>query len=561
MATPPAPTPPTAPDRTGTGTSTSTGTGTTEAARPAEPARPGTRSEDILKVHRLARSGGSAALLHWLAGRLGGWTGVLDPRKDAVPCASRSAPEAARRGAAELAARGVRSAALDGDGSAVLLYALDGGRVLAAEVQRPYAPAAPALLADAAGALELVLRAEEAERRAERARLAESRAREAVLHLLMAGRLSTAHQVAETLSPSLPDPMRMYVIESRAAQRAEVARVCRELTGGRAWIVRCPVYVRHLIAFVPTDLAASSATHDPLAEALVRAVPDCVVGVSCQLSLRESPAAHTQAFHALAVARGRTGHHARFGPAPEPELAAHEAGTGWAEAFLAPLHAYEPRRPQDPGGHELRATAHAWLDFSSHATRLLKIHRNTLASRLRLVESVLGTDLARLPEQAALSLALRLTPGGRTSPYRTPAPAVPGAVRAPAAGAAADLDAVLRHPHLAAWSHAQLAPLTGPDAPPGALDTVRAWLRNDTHLAGTASALGLSVPGTRKRLTRIEGVLQRSLLQSPSARYDLWLADRAAELARPATAEHHPTQPDTAMKRDEVLEKCLIMPE
>ncbi|MFD7624941.1 helix-turn-helix domain-containing protein [Streptomyces sp. NPDC059851] len=518
MATPPAPTPPPVPDRTTTA---------------AEPARPGVRSEDVLKLHRLAHSAGSAALLQWLAARLGGWTGVLDPRTaaaPAVPAASGPAPEPARRGAAELAARGVRSAVLDGDGSAVLLFALDRGRVLAAEVDRPYDPAAPALLADAAVPLALVLRAEEAERRAERAGLAESRAREAVLHLLMAGRLSTAHQVAETLSPSLPDPMRMYVIESRAEQRAEVTRVCLELTDGRAWIVRCPVYVRHLIAFVPTGPADASATDDPLAEALVAAVPDCVVGVSGRLSLREAPAAYAQAFHALAVARGRAGRHARFGPAPEPELAAHGAGSGWAEALLAPLHAYEPRRPQDPGAQELRATAHAWLNFSSHATRLLKIHRNTLASRLRLVESVLGMDLARLPEQAALSLALRLTPGA-AGPSRAPAPAPPGTRTGAGEGAAAGLDAVLRHPHVVAWSRTQLAPLTGPDAPPGALETVRAWLRNDAHLAATASSLGISVPGTRKRLARIEGLLQRSLLQSPSARFDLWLADRAAELA------------------------------
>ncbi|MFK0253958.1 helix-turn-helix domain-containing protein [Streptomyces sp. NPDC090445] len=556
MATPPAPTPPSVPAPTPPSVPARTAA--------AEPARSGSRSEDVLKVHRLAHSGGSAALLQWLAGRLGGWTGVLDPGTAAAPDASRTAPEPARRGAAELAARGVRSAVLDGDGSAVLLFALGRGRVLAAQVERPYDPAAPALLADAAVPLALVLRAEEAERRAERADLAEARAREAVLHLLMAGRLSTAHQIAETLSPSLPDPMRMYVVESRAAQRAEVTRVCRDLTDGRAWIVHCPVYARHLIAFVPTGPPAPSAAPDPLAEALVAAVPDCVVGVSGQLPLREAPAAYTQAFHALAVARGRAGHHARFGPAPEPELAAREAGTGWAESLLAPLHAYAPRRPQDPGAQELRATAHAWLSFSSRATRLLKIHRNTLAGRLRLVESVLGMDLARLPEQAALSLALRLTPGGACPP-RTPAPAPAGHPPAagaapgcsPAAGAAPGLDAVLRHPHLAAWSRAQLAPLTGADAPPGALETVRVWLRHDARLAATAGALGISVPGTRKRLTRIEGLLQRSLLQSPSARYDLWLADRAAELAG-LPAEHGPTPP---RKEGKCLEKCMIMPE
>ncbi|MDX3539124.1 helix-turn-helix domain-containing protein [Streptomyces sp. MB09-01] len=467
------------------------------------------RSDDVLKLHRLARSGGSAALLEWLSVRLGGWTGVVDAEQG-------RGPETAVRGAAELTARGVRSAVLHAPGSATLLFALDGGRALAAVLEQPHHPDAATLLADAAVPLALVLRAEEAAGREERAALAEARAREAVLHLLMNGRLSTAHQIAEALGPSLPEPMRMYVVECRTGGRAEVARLCEELTDGRAWIVRCPVYVRHLIVLVPSGTAVP-AGQDPLADALVAVDPDCTVGSSGELHLREAPSAYTQAFHALAVARERDERHARFGPGPELALAAHEAGAGWAQALLAPLHAYEPRRPQDPGGQELRATAHAWLNFSSHATRLLKIHRNTLAARLRLVEALLGLDLARLGDQAALSLALRLTPGAR--PGTGPTAAAPG------------LDAVLRDPRVTAWARTQLSALSGPDAPSGARDTVRAWLAHDAQLVPAAAALGVSVPGARKRLSRVEVLLERSLLQSPSARYDLWLAHRAEELA------------------------------
>ncbi|MGW7438644.1 PucR family transcriptional regulator [Streptomyces sp. NPDC054849] len=473
---------------------------------------PVSRSDDVLRLHRLAHAGGSAALLEWLAARLGGWAGVVDAEEG-------RGPRTAVRGAAEMSARGVRSAVLHGSGSATLLFALDGGRALAAVLDQPHDPGAPALLADAAVPLALVLRAEEAARREERAALAEARAREAVLHLLMNGRLSTAHQIAEALGPALPEPMRMYVVECRTGQRAEVARLCAELTGGRAWIVRCPVYVRHLIVLVPAGPAAVSADDDPLAGALVQVAPECAVGVSGKVFLREAPAAYTQAFHALAVARGRGERHARFGPGPELALAAHEAGSAWAEALLAPLHAHRPRRPQDPGGQELRATAHAWLNFTSHTTRLLKIHRNTLAARLRLVEALLGLDLARLGDQAALSLALRLTPGARW------------AEGADTAAAAPDLDAVLRDPRLTAWARTQLGGLTGPQAPPGARDTVRVWLAHDARLVPAAAALGVSVPGARKRLTRIEALLERSLLQSPSARHDLWLAHRAEELA------------------------------
>lgn len=504
---PPPPTPPAAP-----------------TPPPAPPYSDWSRSDDVLRLHRLAHTGGSAALLEWLAARLGGWTGVVDT-------VEALGPELAVRGAAEMSARGVRSAVLHGGGSVALLFALEGGRALAAVLERPHHQGAPALLADAAVPLALVLRAEEAVRREERAALAESRAREAVLHLLMNGRLSTAHQIAGALGPSLPEPMRMYVVECRTGSRAEVTRRCEELTGGQAWIVRCPVYVRHLIVFVPAGLAAVSADHDPLAAALVGAAPDCAVGVSGELFLREAPAAYGQAFHALAVARGRDERHARFGPGPELALAAHGAGAGWAQALLAPLHAYEPRRLQDPGAQELRATAHAWLNFTSHATRLLKIHRNTLAGRLRLIEAVLGLDLTRLADQAALSLALRLTPGaarpggGRgTVRARAGAPAPPPDLK-PA------LDDVLRDPGLTAWARTHLGPLAGAGAPPGARATIRTWLDHDAQLVPTAAALGISVPGARKRLTRIEAVLERSLLQCPSTRHDLWLAHRAEELA------------------------------
>ncbi len=490
---------------------------------------PVSRSDDVLKVHRLAHGGGSAALLEWLAARLGGWAGVVHAGPGASTGAGAGAvegreqgqrpPEAAVRGAAEMSARGVRSAVLHGAGSATLLFALDAGRALAAVLPLPHPPDAPALLADAAVPLALVLRAEEAERREGRAAIAEARAREAVLRLLMNGGLSAAHQIAEALRPPLPDPMRLYVAECRTGRRAEVARLCQELTGGRAWVVPCPVYVRHLIILVPADAAAVSADHDPLAGALSAVAPDCAVGVSGELALSQAPTAYSQAFHALAVARGRGERHARFGPGPELELAAHEAGADWAGALLAPLHAYEPRRPQDPGGQELRATAHAWLNFGSHATRLLRVHRNTLAARIRLVETLLGLDLARLGDQAALSLALRLTPGrGRGSGDAAPV-AAPG------------LDTVLRDPRLTEWARAHLSRLTGPDAPAGARATVRTWLAHDARLVPAAAALGVSVPGARKRLARIETLLERSLLQSPSVRYDLWLAHRAEELA------------------------------
>lgn len=86
------------------------------------------------------------------------------------------------------------------------------------------------------------------------------------------------------------------------------------------------------------------------------------------------------------------------------------------------------------------------------------------------------------------------------------------------------LDAVLRRPGVRDWAERQLAPVDGSE------ETLRTWLRCQGRLGPAAAELGLSVPGARKRLARLETVLQRSLLRPPSARYDLWLALRSRDL-------------------------------
>jgi DNA-binding PucR family transcriptional regulator len=155
------------------------------------------------------------------------------------------------------------------------------------------------------------------------------------------------------------------------------------------------------------------------------------------------------------------------------------------------------------------------LTFSTSATRHLKIHRNTLVARLGLIGELLGHDLGRVAHQAVLDLALRI----RTAPQVTTGPAV--------GIEAADLDDLLLAPAVRAWALATLRPIRDP-----ALEsTLRTWLDRDARLSAAAAALGVSVPGVRKRISRLERALNRSLLQPPSARYDLWLALRAADLA------------------------------
>ncbi|MFD7616909.1 helix-turn-helix domain-containing protein [Streptomyces sp. NPDC059802] len=491
-------------------------------------------------MYRLARSGGSRELLHWVSGRAAGWAGLLAGDGTVLHGVTRSADgtgveSAAMAGeyAKGLSGLDARSFAFDRGPHTALLFPLDGppdaaAPILAVVAPRPLPDGLAILLSDVAMPLAMCWAAEAVERKRRRVDLAESRSREAVLHLLMTGQLSIAHQVAGALKPTLPDPVRLYVVECPSGRRDEVARICAELSGGRSWIVRCPVYARHLILVVPAD---ADAAEQRLGLRVAEVVTECVVGVSEDVPLPDTATGYRQAFHALAVARGLPDRHARFGSAPDPAVAAGADGARWADELLHPLLTYLPRRGQDPGSQELAATLASWLAFSSHATLHLKIHRNTLAARLRLIGELLGLDLNRVGDQAALDLALRIraTPTGTARARRDEKMARPPL----------GLDDILRTPAVREWAAQQLRPLTEPGTPRSATDprdTLRAWLHCEAQLTPTAEVLGISVPGVRKRLTRLESVLGRSLLQAPSARYDLWLAFRSLDVTGADTA-------------------------
>ncbi|WP_176740430.1 PucR family transcriptional regulator [Streptomyces sp. Ncost-T10-10d] len=486
-------------------------------------------------MHRLARSGGSQELLRWVSGRAEGWAGLLDGDGTVLHCVTRTADRTgveaaalATEGVRELASLDAHSFSFDKGPHTALLFPLDGPPnvsppFLAVVAPRPLPDGLVTLLSDVVLPLAMCWAAETVERRRRRVDLAESRSREAVLHLLMTGQLSIARQVAGALKPTLPDPVRVCVVECPGGRRDEVARICAELSGGRSWIVRCPVYARHLILVVP---AGPDVAEQQLGLRVADVVDECVVGVSEDVPLSDTATGYRQAFHALAVARGLPARHARFGSAPEAALVAGASGAQWADALLNPLLTHLPRRSHDPGSQELAATLSSWLAFSSHATQHLKIHRNTLAARLRLIGKLLGLDLNRVADQAALDLALRI----RATPtvLRTvgPAGATPASPRR--------LDDILRGPAVQEWAAQQLRPLTASRSSLTAADpraTLRTWLECEARLGPTAATLGISVPGARKRLARLESILQRSLLQTPSARYDLWLAFRALDVA------------------------------
>ncbi|WP_432253037.1 PucR family transcriptional regulator [Streptomyces sp. HNM1019] len=499
------------------------------------------RADDVLALARLAtRRGAVREMLGWLARRAGGPAVLVGeagrvlagPGGEHDPVVARRAAEAAADAAVELHRRGAASAVLGGgEGPPVHLIALDTGPRTYLAVVGPDDPHCGVLLADAARTLALCWRLEQSERARRRIESAEEHSREAVLHLLMVGSVPAAQRIAGALRPALPTVVQMYVIECPHARRREIARrIDREAEGG-AWIVPCPVRPNHLLALVPPEPGPATGPgsgsgsgvprgarfRDSLDQLIVRLAPECRVGVSTPVALRDTPTAYEQAIHALAVARNAREHRAGFGGAVDVTALAGPEGYVWAGELLAPCLRYAPARRADPGPQELLGTLGSWLSFGGAASRHLKIHRNTLAARMRHLDELLGVEVSRsLAAQSAAWLALRLHTAPQAAAARAQTPP----------GHTATLDAVLGTPAAGTWARAQLHPLER-GGPTSGLETVRIWLRADARLPAAAAALGISLPGARKRLTRAEDILGRSLLNAPSAKYELWLAMRA----------------------------------
>lgn len=517
----------------------------------AVPSPDSRRAADILTMYRLAgKADGVQALLRWLARRTGCWVGLVDLAGGVQEASSRrydsDVMALVADGLRVMRERGLRTFVVgESPGRSGALLAVDipgdqfgsvqfgsvqpgsvqpgpvlsgpvlsglvpSGLVLAVVGPDPLGTPAPA---DAGPLLGVSWSAKETERTRRRVEVADARGREAVLHLLMSGNLTTAHQIAGVLAPRLYDPARFHVVECGVDRRAETIRICAELTGGRAWIVRCPVYSDHVLVVASATPVPAGAR--PLEAALAAEIEGCVVGAGDALALRDTAVGYEQAFHALAVARGRAERWARFDAALGLPVVVGRQGRVWADHLLGPLTGYAPARGTDPDSRTLTDTVRSWLAFSSAATRYLKIHRNTLASRLRRVEALLGLDLELVGDQAKLDLALRIGALPRVTDHGP----VGTAGLTPAEDA---FEALLRLPAVRQWALTQLRPVHE-DAP--ALETtLRTWLRNDTRLSTTAQALGVSVTGARKRITRLEQILRRSLLRVPNARHDLWLA-------------------------------------
>ncbi|MGH3662147.1 MAG: helix-turn-helix domain-containing protein [Micromonosporaceae bacterium] len=522
------------------------GTGPAPQTRPGPPerqvrdgARPTADSNLRAMLRQVHSSGGAARLVSWMARQINGHVVMCDSLGRPVH-ASPEYPEDLRTQIAadvkRVAAGDALAASVDlGRWSACILAlheAQPQGLLIVAR-EHPLTSADRSLAADGARLLWLRSRVEEADIRQQRLDAADGFNREAILHLLMVGHVSGARRAAAALRPAIPDVVRLHIVECPSELRDEGVRRCEEASQGRAWIVRCPVYHRHIIVLSPADSSpgadpspgassgsgsehdASAAARGPTESALLALAATektFFVGTSHTTGLRGVPTAYGQAFHALAVARHMDHRHARFTDQGSLSTLLRQPGRAWARRTLQPLLDHRPRRKQDPDSPELLITLTSWLNFYGGAARQLKIHRNTLTARLRRIEALLRCDLSDIAAQAATHLALQLL----DQPVE----------QAAASQRDTTLDAMLEREEVREWAQIRLSALLQP-AHADQLSTLRVWLAANAHAETAAQQLGISPPGVRRRLARIEDLTERSLLNGPSARYDMWFALRA----------------------------------
>jgi hypothetical protein len=492
-------------------------------------------TQEVLALHRHAVGERSvSSVLRWVADRTGASVLLYQP-SGRLSHSAPSPPTAELLTEIEPAVHRVttgrvQTAKIDVSDKAVAIVAV-GDQVprpaLVVVGDRDALSATAGIMTDVVGLLELFWRWEEVESRQRRMALGDLWMREAVVQLLLVGNVVAARRAAGALRPMLAEMVQVYLISCPPEVRGELADRCDVICRGRAWIVRCPVYSQHLIILAPAEHAAPGRDRhryptgrqiDDAFGSLVAAHPDRYLGSSEVVALRDVGSGYEQALDAVTRSAANADRAARYEPGRDLIGWLGTDARAWATAVLAPLLAFRTSRRSDPDAEELLTTLRSWLYFQNRATQQLKVHRNTLTARLRLIESLLKVDLDDLRVQAELHLAARLYGGGPDVRATSPHPDLDAA-----------LDDVLGTDAVRRWAQNEVEPLRKPGAEE-ALRTLQLWLAHDARLPQTAAALGLSVPATRKRLARLEVILGRTLLTIPLARYDLWLALRVTGL-------------------------------
>ena len=367
----------------------------------------------------------------------------------------------------------------------------DSEQFLAVALKDPFGHSERALVVHAANALALAL--------APSGRIGEPDFRQAlteirlsVFQLLMTGHVTDAQRVMAGVSPGLLDSeeARVFIINCGSAHRDRVLAEVEKDLGDTALPVRCPAYPEHIISIVPVNSG-----HDPEQDIgrLLTTFDGARVSVggSSRYPMANVGAAYSEALEAL----GRTEYRA------EKMIVNRTKVLGLADILPADLARAWASRVLDPvltatGGMQILSSVAMALEFkTTKASRIIRIHRNTLQRRVAKVFADLGFVPERTLDRIVVSLAIQIvaTHGADPSPYRQ-----------------VSLDNVLGVAPVRAWAEKFLRPLATDSR--DLLQTVRAWVLAEFDSDAAGSRLHVSDRTVRWRVQAAETLMERDLI-------------------------------------------------
>ncbi|WP_328373538.1 hypothetical protein OG800_50485 (plasmid) [Streptomyces sp. NBC_00445] len=362
---------------------------------------------------------------------------------------------------------------------------------LAVALKDPYGHGEKAFIRNAAIALTLVLspsgRAGEPD-----FRQALTEIRLSVFQLLMTGHVTDAQRVMAGVSPGLLDSeeARVFIINCGAAPRDMVFAEVEKTLGEAMLPVRCPAYPEHIINVVPVR-----PEYDPekAIGGLITAFEGAQVSVggSSPYSLVNVGGAYTEALEAL----GRTEYRSDKMIVNEKkvlglaDILPADLARSWASRVLHPVLAA-------PGGMQILSSVAMALEFkTAKASRIIRLHRNTLHRRVTNVLTDLGFTPERVLDRIVASLAIQIvaTHGADMSPDRT-----------------VTLDDVLSAAPVSVWADKFLRPLATDSR--DLLGTLRAWVLAEFDTVTAAAQVQLSDRTIRWRVQEAEKLMERDLI-------------------------------------------------
>jgi hypothetical protein len=362
---------------------------------------------------------------------------------------------------------------------------------LAVALKDPSGSSERALIAHAANALTLALspsgRLDEPD-----FRQALGEIRLSVFQLLMTGHVTDAQRVMAGVSPGLLDSeeARIFIINCGSAHRDLVLAEMEKDLGDTTLPVRCPAYPEHIINVVPVHTE-----HDPEQEIgrLLTTFDGARVSVggSSPYPMANVGAAYTEALEALGRTEYRT----------EKMIVNRAKALGLADVLPADLARAWASRVLHPvltatGGMQILSSVAMALEFkTTKASRIIRIHRNTLQRRVAKVFAALGFVPERTLDRVVVSLAIQIvaTHGADPSPYRE-----------------VSLDDVLGVAPVRGWAEKLLRPLATDSR--DLLQTVRAWVLAEFDSAAAGHQLRLSDRTVRWRVQTAETLMERDLI-------------------------------------------------